>query len=148
MKSLIIKSINILLIAGGLLIYQDKAINRNDEKIAFENESKKIEQKKMEIEMANKDEASLIYKDGSYKGSGEGFGGEIIVEVTIEKDYIKESKIISKKNETPEYISQAEKILDDVVSKQTIKVDAVSGATLSSNGILAALDDAMNKAKK
>lgn len=148
MKSLIIKSINILLIAGGLLIYQDKAINRNDEKIAFENESKKIEQKKMEIEMANKDEASLIYKDGSYKGSGEGFGGEIIVEVTIEKDYIKEAKIISKKNETPEYISQAEKILDDVVSKQTIKVDVVSGATLSSNGILAALDDAMNKAKK
>ena len=148
MKSLVIKSINILLIAGGLLIYQDKAINRNDEKIAFENESKKIEQKKMEIEMANKDEASLIYKDGSYKGSGEGFGGEIIVEVTIEKDYIKEAKIISKKNETPEYISQAEKILDDVVSKQTIKVDAVSGATLSSNGILAALDDAMNKAKK
>ncbi|HAH19144.1 FMN-binding protein [uncultured Eubacterium sp.] len=148
MKSLIIKSINILLIAGGLLIYQDKAINRNDEKIAFENESKKIEQKKMEIEMANKDEASLIYKDGSYKGSGEGFGGKIIVEVTIEKDYIKEAKIISKKNETPEYISQAEKILDDVVSKQTIKVDAVSGATLSSNGILAALDDAMNKAKK
>ncbi|HAV89889.1 MAG TPA: hypothetical protein DCW44_01235 [Eubacterium sp.] len=148
MKSLIIKSINILLIAGGLLIYQDKAINRNDEKIAFENESKKIEQKKMEIEMANKDEASLIYKDGSYKGSGEGFGGKIIVEVTIEKDYIKEAKIISKKNETPEYISQAEKLLDDVVSKQTIKVDAVSGATLSSNGILAALDDAMNKAKK
>jgi len=148
LKSLIIKSINILLIAGGLLIYQDKAINRNDEKIAFENESKKIEQKKMEIEMANKDEASLIYKDGSYKGSGEGFGGKIIVEVTIEKDYIKEAKIISKKNETPEYISQAEKILDDVVSKQTIKVDAVSGATLSSNGILAALDDAMNKAKK
>lgn len=137
-----------MLIAGGLLIYQDKAINRNDEKIAFENESKKIEQKKMEIEMANKDEASLIYKDGSYKGSGEGFGGKIIVEVTIEKDYIKEAKIISKKNETPEYISQAEKILDDVVSKQTIKVDAVSGATLSSNGILAALDDAMNKAKK
>lgn len=137
-----------MLIAGGLLIYQDKAINRNDEKIAFENESKKIEQKKMEIEMANKDEASLIYKDGSYKGSGEGFGGKIIVEVTIEKDYIKEAKIISKKNETPEYISQAEKLLDDVVSKQTIKVDAVSGATLSSNGILAALDDAMNKAKK
>ncbi|MCR5629206.1 FMN-binding protein [Eubacterium sp.] len=148
MKNLIIKSINILLIAGGLLIYQDKAINRNDEKIAFENESKKIEQKKMEIEMANKDEASLIYKDGTYKGSGEGFGGEIIVEVTLEKDYIKEAKIISKKNETPEYISQAEKILDEVVSKQTIKVDAVSGATLSSNGILAALDDAMNKAKK
>lgn len=137
-----------MLIAGGLLIYQDKAINRNDEKIAFENESKKIEQKKMEIEMANKDEASLIYKDGSYKGSGEGFGGKIIVEVILEKDYIKEAKIISKKNETPEYISQAEKLLDDVVSKQTIKVDAVSGATLSSNGILAALDDAMNKAKK
>ena len=148
MKSLIIKSINVLLVACGLLIYQDKAINRNDEKIAFENESKKIEQKKREIEMANKDEASLVYKDGSYKGSGEGFGGEIIVEVTLEKDYIKEAKIISKKNETPEYISQAEKILDDVVSKQTIKVDAVSGATLSSNGILAALDDAMNKAKK
>lgn len=148
MKSLVIKTINVVLIACGLLMYQDKANKRNDEKVAFESESKNIEQKKMEIEMAKKDEASLVYKDGSYKGSGEGFGGEIIVEVTLEKDFIKDAKIISKKNETPEYISQAEKILDDVVSKQTIKVDAVSGATLSSNGILSALDDAMNKAKK
>ena len=45
-------------------------------------------------------------------------------------------------------IESAKKILDDVIDKQSVDVDTVSGATLSSNGIISAMKDAIKNGKK
>ena len=53
--------------------------------------------------------------------------------------------MLFRSGETAEYLASAKKILEEVVQKQTEDVDTVSGATLSSNGILEAVRQAMEK---
>ncbi len=86
------------------------------------------------------------YKDGTYTGSAQGFGGTITVEVTIKNGKIKSVKIISASKETPSYLNKAKKLLNTIVKKQSTNVDAVSGATYSSNGIIKAVRNALDKA--
>ena len=45
------------------------------------------------------------------------------------------------------YLSQAESVIDSILSAQSTDVDTVSGATFSSTGILNAVDDALGKAE-
>ena len=66
-----------------------------------------------------------VYKDGTYTGEAEGYGGTIQVE----------------------YLSQAESVIDSILSAQSTDVDTVSGATFSSTGILNAVDAALGKAE-
>lgn len=86
------------------------------------------------------------YKDGKYIGTGTGFGGEIKVQVTINKGKITGIRIL-KNSDGPEYIKKAEKLIKEIVKKQSTNVDAVSGATFSSNGIITAVRDALSKAE-
>lgn len=44
--------------------------------------------------------------------------------------------------------SKAEKIVDDVISRQSLKVDAVSGAAASSKCIIKAIEDALQCGSK
>ena len=61
---------------------------------------------------------------------------------------LQKAEIISAKNETKDYLESAKKILDDAVKRQSTDVDTVSGATLSSNGIIAAMKDALVNGKE
>ena len=61
---------------------------------------------------------------------------------------IQSAQIVSAQGETAEYLASAKKILEEVVQKQTEDVDTVSGATLSSNGILEAVRQAMEAKEK
>lgn len=87
------------------------------------------------------------YKDGTYTGSAQGFGGTIKVEVTIKNGKIKSIKVLSASGETKSYFDKAKKLLNTMVKKQSTNVDAVSGATYSSNGIIKAVRNALAKAK-
>ena len=138
MRTFFIKTVNLLLVCGVLAVYQRYALVRADEAAAYEQEVK-LAQQKSSVEEAG-------YKDGIYQGSGNGFGGEILVQVTIENGEIIAAEVLSAKNETPEYLKEAEKILTDVVDGQTGDVDTVSGATLSSNGILEGIKNALSGA--
>ena len=84
------------------------------------------------------------YADGTFYGSGEGYGGSIKVKVVIKKEKIKEITIVSSAYETPEYFARAKTILTVMKKKQTAEVDVVSGATYSSNGIIDAVREALN----
>lgn len=84
--------------------------------------------------------------DGVYEGSGTGRNGSISVRVTVSQGRIAEIEIVDQ-NETPRYFSQAKSIIDGILSAQTPEVDQVSGATLSSEGIKAAVADALKDAQ-
>ena len=86
------------------------------------------------------------YKDGTYQGSGTGFGGTITVEVTISGGKIASISILSAAGETASYFASAQGVISRIISGQTPNVDAVSGATYSSNGIIQAVQNALAKA--
>ena len=86
------------------------------------------------------------YKDGTYTGSAQGFGGSIGVSVSISGGKITAVNITSASGETPSYLSSAKGVVSRILSKQTPNVDTVSGATYSSIGILNAVKEALNKA--
>ena len=87
------------------------------------------------------------YKDGTYQGSGTGFGGTITVQVTISGGKITAIDILSASGETPSYLASAKGVISKIISGQTPNVDAVSGATYSSNGIIQAVQNALSKAE-
>lgn len=88
-----------------------------------------------------------IYTDGEYIGVGEGKCGSIQVKINIEEDLIKDIEII-KDNETSSYMSEVkDKLISEIVGKKTLDgIDVVTGSTASSNGVLEAVQGALNDA--
>jgi len=127
--------INALNKAGG-----KESVTKNKKTIL--NPTRTPEAKKKSRETFSDD---AVYADGSFVGTGEGWGGTIKVKVTIKKGTIKEITIISAKQETIEYFNKAKKILKNMKKFQTCEVDVISGATYSSNGIKDAVRQALQK---
>ena len=86
-------------------------------------------------------EATVI-KNGTYKGVGNGKGGEISVEVTIEDDMIKDIKVLSQ-NETSGFDTAMDTLTENIIAKNSVDVDTVSGCTLTSKGFLEAINSAL-----
>lgn len=87
------------------------------------------------------------YKDGTYAGSGSGFGGTTKISVTISNGKIVSISTISDEDTSKYYNRAIGTITNSVISKQSASVDTVSGATYSSNGIIEAIRNALNQAK-
>jgi uncharacterized protein with FMN-binding domain/ferredoxin len=82
--------------------------------------------------------------DGTYTGSGTGFRGETTVDVTVESGVITDVSITSAADDA-EYLNKASSaIISEIISGQTTDVDTVSGATYSSKGIIAAVENALS----
>ncbi len=82
-------------------------------------------------------------KDGIYSGEAQGFGNKITADVTIKSGVIADVKV-SGPGETPNLGSVAvDMIPSRVVDAQSIKVDTISGATVSSRGVLNAIKNAL-----
>ncbi len=86
------------------------------------------------------------YKDGTYEGTGIGFGGEMKLKVKIKGGKITKISVVSKKDDEP-FFTNAKALFDQIIKKQSTNVDTISGATYSSNGIIEAVRDALSKAK-
>ncbi|WP_300257381.1 FMN-binding protein [Clostridium sp.] len=84
-------------------------------------------------------------KDGIYLGISKGYGGDIKVNVTIENGKIKNIEVFSH-SETPKYYENGSKVIASILKENSTNVDAISGATLTSNGIKNAVKDALSKA--
>ena len=85
----------------------------------------------------------IAMQDGTYSGVGSGFKGDIDVSVTVQNGYITDVTI-DHSPDTKKYFTRAKsKIIDRVITNQSVDVDTVSGATYSSNGILEAVADAL-----
>ena len=88
-----------------------------------------------------------VYKDGTYTGEAQGFGGTIQVQVTLSGDEIRDIQVTSAPGEDAAYLSQGEGVISSIISSQSTDVDTVSGATFSSTGIINAVVDALGKAE-
>ncbi len=88
------------------------------------------------------------YRDGTYYGTGSGFAGtgSIQVKVVIQNGKIASAQV-TESRDTQSYLNQAKALLNKIVSGQTTNVDAVSGATYSSAGIIEAVRNALSQAQ-
>ncbi len=85
------------------------------------------------------------YKDGTYYGTGIGFGGTLKVKVEISGGKIASIQIVENQDGS-EYISKASALINTIIQNQSTNVDTVSGATYSSVGIIQAVRDALSQA--
>jgi polyferredoxin len=92
--------------------------------------------------------AQQKYKDGTYTGTGTGFrGGVTEIAVTILRNKITNIETVSSQD-TPRFYSRVEgTMFDQIQSTQSTVVDTVSGATFSCDGIIEAVQDALNQAE-
>lgn len=90
-------------------------------------------------------EDPAAYKDGTYYGTGTGFGGTLKVKVEISGGKITDIQIVENQDGS-EYISKASALINAIISSQSTNVDTVSGATYSSVGIIQAVRDALSQA--
>ena len=93
------------------------------------------------------DTADQAYKDGTYIGDGQGFGGNIQVQITIADDTLTDIQVVSAEKEDSAYLSQGKAVIERILEAQSTDVDTVSGATFSSTGILMAVEDALGQAE-
>ncbi len=100
------------------------------------------------LEEEETSEENSAFADGSYQGEAEGFGGPVTVEVTIKNGAIESIEVISAEFEDEAYLSMAKQVITEMVSTQSTEVDVVSGATFSSNAIINATIEAIEKAAK
>ena len=85
------------------------------------------------------------YKDGTYYGTGTGFGGTLKVKVEISGGKITLIQIMENQDGS-EYISKASALINTIIQNQSTNVDTVSGATYSSVGIIQAVRNALSQA--
>ena len=80
---------------------------------------------------------------GTYEGEAQGMMGKIVVSVVVTENAI-ESVTVTAQNETPSIAAPAlEQIPAAIVANQSLVVDTVSGATVTSKAIIAATEKAL-----
>ncbi len=80
---------------------------------------------------------------GTYEGTAQGMMGNITVSVVVNENAI-ESVTVTAQNETPDIAGAAlEQIPAAIVANQSLVVDTVAGATVTSNAIIAATEAAL-----
>ncbi|MDY4199419.1 MAG: FMN-binding protein, partial [Candidatus Fimadaptatus sp.] len=86
--------------------------------------------------------SEVHYADGTHIGTGEGYNGTITVAVRIADGQITGVTVVSTSDDGS-YWQSATAIIDEVVEKQSVDVDSVSGATYSSKGLKEAISNAL-----
>ncbi|MCI8787083.1 MAG: FMN-binding protein [Eubacterium sp.] len=81
--------------------------------------------------------------DGVYEGTGNGFRGATNVSVTVENGTITDITINSYADDAAYFTRAQDTVISEIISAQSLDVQAVSGATFSSNSIMDAVADAL-----
>ena len=93
-------------------------------------------------------EAETELAANEYIGEANGFGGPIKVKVTMDGDKIAKIDVLSH-GDTPGICDKAfATIPQAIIDAQSTQVDVAAGATFSSKGIMAAVEDALSKVGK
>jgi fumarate reductase flavoprotein subunit len=94
---------------------------------------------------APSDSSAIKFKAGTYVGESEGMKGPIKVQVTVDEEKIKEVKILEHVDSERLFNYANESIPAAIVENQSVAVDAVAGATMSSIGIIGAAKKALSQ---
>ena len=93
------------------------------------------------VQNANLDFKNL--KDGTYSGTGQGRNGSIGVTVKVKSGKVT-SVTIESSREDSQYMSRAkDTVIGEIIDAQSLNVQTVSSATMSSNGIIEAVANAL-----
>ena len=93
-------------------------------------------------------ESESKWNDGSYEGKAEGVHGDIQLLVTIEKGAIKSIDVTSQAETSGVSEVAFTEVPKSIIDSQSTDVETVTGATVSSEAIITAVNDALNKATK
>lgn len=104
------------------------------------------ESESSEEETSEEASGDATYTDGTYEGTAEGHNGPITLEVVIEGGTI--SDIIVGEHEETEGLSDPafEEVPAAIIESNGTEVDTVTGATVTSDAIITAVEDALSKA--
>ena len=92
--------------------------------------------------------ASGSYKDGEYLGKASAYNGNVEVKVTISGGKMTAIDIVKTKDDEDYFFDAQKKVIPEILEKQSTDVDAVAGATTSSEGIAHAVQKALEQAKQ
>ncbi|MEQ9859712.1 FMN-binding protein [Pectobacterium cacticida] len=88
------------------------------------------------------------YKDGTYVGKAQGKEAEVEVAVSIKEGKIVNAEVLKHGDTKAMMLIAIDQIVPELIEKQDInQVDAVTGATLSSTGVINAVKQALEQAK-
>ena len=99
-------------------------------------------------ESAEANSASGAYKDGEYLGKASAYNGNVEVKVTISGGKMTAIDIVKTKDDEEYFFDAQKKVIPEILEKQSTDVDAVAGATTSSEGIAHAVEKALEQAKQ
>lgn len=89
----------------------------------------------------------IPYKEGIYYGTAEGYKGDITVAVVIQEETMK-AILVTEHEDDEAFFNRALDVADKILDQQDTDVDTVSGATYSSRGIVNAVRNALEEARK
>ena len=92
--------------------------------------------------------ASGTYKDGEYFGKASAYNGNVEVKVTISGGKMTAIDIVKTKDDEDYFFDAQKKVIPEILEKQSTDVDAVAGATTSSEGIAHAVEKTLEQAKQ
>ena len=101
-----------------------------------------------DVEAADGNNASDMYKDGEYLGKASAYNGNVEVKVTISGGKMTAIDIVKTKDDEDYFFDAQKKVIPEILEKQSTDVDAVAGATTSSEGIAHAVEKALEQAKQ
>ena len=116
----------------------NKALGKEEDE-SKETESKESEEKQSFIEAGR----FRNLTDGIYTGSADAFRGDVEVQVTVENQKVKNISILSYCDTEEYFFKAAPIVIQQMEDEQSLNIDAVSGATYSSNGIIHAVANAL-----
>ena len=97
---------------------------------------------------ADANSASGVYQDGEYLGKASAYNGNVEVKVTISGGKMTAIDIVKTKDDEDYFFDAQKKVIPEILEKQSTDVDAVAGATTSSEGIAHAVQKALEQAKQ
>lgn len=83
--------------------------------------------------------------DGWYEGSGSGYNGEILVEIAVKNNHLMQVEVKSHRESPGWYEEVFSALPQEMIETQTYHVDSITGATKTSEGVKAAVKDAIEK---
>ncbi len=90
-------------------------------------------------------ESTGVFEPGSYEGVGQGHAGELKVLVTVNENNIEKVELVES-NESEFTVDPINALINNIIEENSADIDAISGASASSNGVLVAVREALSQA--
>lgn len=135
------------------IIEEDESINddsssSSEDNNTINNTDNSDEETSSDTESSSETNNNQKYNDGTYTGSSMGFRGSIDVSVTFQDDQITDVEVVSINDDPQFYMPAVQTLPQEILNNQgTDNVQAISGSTFSSNGIINATNNAIAEAQ-